>query len=235
MLFLLVLLLLSLPLGAEENPVPKIPEPMIFDLMRPLHSRQGEVEINTLSVFSLRGHTRWAPEIELAIGDGLAVELEVPFSNLTKESLKGGLQYRIFHDSRNVHGVQFLAERSREFGFTDLYALYLYGHRFSERWSLFSMSGLKSTLNGPDHGTLWGVQNTSLFYDFTPKINLGVESNWNYSANRALEQLTLMPQLQYKWDQNWTVQVGAGATRSAHSLWEPILGLRVTVDLTPDP
>lgn len=218
----------------EQVPVPEIPEPMVFDLMRPLQSRRGEVEVNTLSLFSLRGKTHWAPEVEIAIADGIAIELEVPFENAVKESLKGGLQARLFHSAQSVHGVQFLAERSREAGFTDAYALYLFGHRFDESWSLFSMSGVKKTFNGPEHGQLWGIQNLSLFYDWSPKINLGVETNWAFSGQSALEQLTLMPQLLYRWDHNWTVQLGVGATRSARDAWEPIIGLRVTVDLTPD-
>ena len=63
---------------------PHIPEPMVFDMVRPLGAQRGELEINTLAQRNLSGsgsRTEWAPEIEYAFMDGLAIEFELPFEN----------------------------------------------------------------------------------------------------------------------------------------------------------
>ncbi len=47
-------------------PVPSIPEPMVFDMIRPLGARRGELEANTLAQVNLSGASRdveWAPEV----------------------------------------------------------------------------------------------------------------------------------------------------------------------------
>jgi hypothetical protein len=68
-------------LGSER---PHIPEPMVFDLVRPLGVRQGEFEINALAGHAFtNGETAWAPELEYAVRDGLAIEFERPFENLS--------------------------------------------------------------------------------------------------------------------------------------------------------
>ena len=74
-----LLLLASVPAGAQE--APEIAEPMVFDLVRPLGARRGELEVNALAQRNLSGPDRnveWAPEIEYAVADGFAVELELP-------------------------------------------------------------------------------------------------------------------------------------------------------------
>jgi hypothetical protein len=86
--------------GAEElrahDDLPHIPEPMVFDLVRPLGARRVEFEFNTLLLAPLnrrvglaneipdsigltqergeRHRAEWAPEFEYAIRDGLAIE-----------------------------------------------------------------------------------------------------------------------------------------------------------------
>ncbi|MBT8181470.1 MAG: hypothetical protein KJO53_07770, partial [Eudoraea sp.] len=78
------------PLAAQEQ-LPEethdIPEPMIFDLVRELGARQGELEINVLAEFPLNNntsrHIEWAPEIEYAIWDNFAVEFELPIEDDT--------------------------------------------------------------------------------------------------------------------------------------------------------
>ncbi len=92
--------------GEEEGP--RIPEPMVFDLIRPLGAKRGEAELNSLGRIPLsrkarqvdgvsdplglvrrsqdRQGTEWAPEIEYALTDGLAVEFELPMENLSVEA-----------------------------------------------------------------------------------------------------------------------------------------------------
>lgn len=46
---------------------PHIPEPMVFDMMRPLGAKQGELEANVLTTTPWSGkdgNTHWAPEVE---------------------------------------------------------------------------------------------------------------------------------------------------------------------------
>ena len=67
--------------AAPTQDGPDIPEPMVFDMIRPLTAKRGEVEVNTLVQRDLsgpRGEVEWAPEIEMAVADGFAVELELP-------------------------------------------------------------------------------------------------------------------------------------------------------------
>ena len=65
----------------EARDGPRIPEPMVFDLVRGLGARRGELEFNTLSLVPFRHggpKYEWAPEIEWAVADGFAVEYELP-------------------------------------------------------------------------------------------------------------------------------------------------------------
>lgn len=62
----------SAEVGDIEDTIPHIPEPMVFDLMRPLHARAGEVEVNTIGILPPGGRLKWAPELEATLLDGLA-------------------------------------------------------------------------------------------------------------------------------------------------------------------
>ncbi|MFN4038747.1 MAG: hypothetical protein ACK4IB_05380 [Erythrobacter sp.] len=61
---------------------PLIPEPMVFDMIRPLAAPKGELEANTLALFPLNARGEdidWAPpEIEYAFANGWAAEFECP-------------------------------------------------------------------------------------------------------------------------------------------------------------
>ncbi|WP_292636559.1 hypothetical protein [Novosphingobium sp.] len=60
----------------------------------------------------------WAPEIELAVADGLAVELELPFEDGHITDYKLGLQgtFGALDGGKGVHGVQYLGLYNRESG-----------------------------------------------------------------------------------------------------------------------
>ena len=90
---------------------PDVPEPMIFDMMRPLGAKRGELEVNTLATVPLSGDddaVHWAPEIEYAFADGFAIEGELPFVNGRLAELKLGLQasFGTTGGGRTGHGVQ---------------------------------------------------------------------------------------------------------------------------------
>lgn len=77
----------------------EIPEPLMFDLVRGLGAKQGGLEINTLVHFPLNDFNgrgvEWAPEIEYALFDGFAVEVEFPFENRDLEAFKLAVQWTI--------------------------------------------------------------------------------------------------------------------------------------------
>src|SRR5690606_10266294 len=64
----------------DRNAFNTFPEPMIYDLVRGLDAEAGELEINALvRIHPDRDGARlsYAPEVELALLDGFAVELEL--------------------------------------------------------------------------------------------------------------------------------------------------------------
>ena len=94
-----------------------IPEPLMFDLVRGLGAKQGELEINSLADFPLNnGSNRgveWAPEIEYALFDNFAIELEFPLNNFELEALKMAIQWTIGSSKNNkfIHGIQVIGEK----------------------------------------------------------------------------------------------------------------------------
>jgi hypothetical protein len=140
------------PHGAEDYGAqfhtPIIPEPMVFDLVRPLGARRGELEVNVLSLFPFGSRrreraTRWAPEIEYALFDGFAVELEFPFEDEELEAYKLALQgtFGRSADERFIHGWQTILEPDTRFADWELTGLYLWGREWTRSWSSLGMIG----------------------------------------------------------------------------------------------
>lgn len=82
-LYLLLSGLSKAPAAAKTvDGAPLIPEPMVFDMIRPLAAPKGELEANTLALFPLNARGEdidWAPpEIEYAFANGWAAEFECP-------------------------------------------------------------------------------------------------------------------------------------------------------------
>lgn len=108
---------------------------MVFDLVRPLGVRRGELEINTLGIVPFRRTTssveglfpssegteedppatkrrgpgiEWAPEIEFAPLNNFALEFELPFADGTLAEYKAGAQWS-FSPTANglfIDGIQ---------------------------------------------------------------------------------------------------------------------------------
>lgn len=80
----------------NEQKLIEIPEPLNFDLVRGLGAKKGELEINTLAQFPFQNFSStgidWAPEIEYALLDGFAIELEIPMNNGEFEAFKAAMQ-----------------------------------------------------------------------------------------------------------------------------------------------
>lgn len=200
--------------AALSSEMPHIPEPMVFDLVRPLGVQQGEFETNVLAGHGLRsGETEWAPELEYAVRDGLAVEFELPFENLSVAEYKLAVQGTLGTLSRQryIHGWQIIGRYHRHDGDFSADALYLAGYRWNHAISTFNMVGLR-WCDFKHCDKFSGIFNTNWFVNLSDRWTLGVEldneigSRWGY---------LLMPQLHLDFTNHVTLQFGAGPTRLA--------------------
>ena len=120
----------------------RIPEPLMFDLVRGLGARQGELEINALADFPLNDASsrgvEWAPEIEYALFNNFAIEFELPFYNFELEAYKMAIQWTIgsSEDNKFIHGIQVLGETYIHDDILEVNFLYVPGYRFNEVWSV---------------------------------------------------------------------------------------------------
>lgn len=197
--------------GTRAEARPRIPEPMVFDLIRPLGSQRGELEVNSLFRFSPADTPRrllWAPEVEYEFLDGYGVEFELPSENARVDSFKGAIQGTLPGPWRRtfIHGWQALGEVSRKGGNYRTDLLYLAGARWHDNWSVFTMTGVERERAGRSAYAFLG--NYSLFYHLRDSVSYGLESNFKGRGISGRGML-LMPQLQWKRGQT-NVQAGAG-------------------------
>lgn len=208
----------------EHRDGPRIPEPMVYDLVRGLGARRGELEVNVLNIaaFKRRGTVyEWAPEIEYALFDGFAVEYELPVEGSRLLAHKFALQYTFgtaFEDAF-IHGAQFIGYADLENDDFIPTLLYLFGVRFDDTWSLFAMLG--GTYGDqifpfgavPRSRGFNAVVNLSLFADVTEDLRLGIETNFTRQIS-GVGELLLTPQLHYDFNENFTLQIGYGLAES---------------------
>ena len=193
--------------AALSSGLPHIPEPMVFDLVRPLGVKQGEFEMNALMQYAPRsGEIEWAPEIEYGVVDGFAVEFELPFSSSTLEEYKFALQGTLGGQGAYVHGWQVIARRARSAAEYSVDGLYIAGYSWPGRTSVLGMVGVRSAGIGHDteHRALL---NGSWFLDLSAPLTLGVELNVEAAART---DFLVMPQLHADLDERVTAQVGVG-------------------------
>lgn len=220
---------IGVPGEADASDYPDVPEPMIFDMMRPLGARRGELEANTLATAPLSGPNRpvsWAPEVEYALLDGFAVEGELPFENGRLTELKLGLQgaFGSFNGGRSAHGVQYLGIYDRhEKRYSSSFA-YMLVHRFSDRWSSVSMAGLWDIGTQRRAGRNAAVLNQSLFYDASDSSVIGMEVNYRGGGEG---HILIMPQLHQTFADTISAQIGMGVMKDRGEPARPHAGLRL--------
>lgn len=218
-----------------EQAGPRIAEPMVFDLIRPLGAKRGEQEANVLGLVPLSSKSRrvdgvpdplglvrrsrdregleWAPEIEWAICDGMGLELELPMENARLEAYKvaGQVTLGTAFDHRFIHGTQAIVQYGRHPALWTTTLLYLAGFRFDETWSIFGMFGGRAEVSGRvPNRQVELLMNMTLFADVTDRVVAGIETNLGQSLGGSTEFLA-MPQLHYEIDRYWMIQVGVGA------------------------
>jgi hypothetical protein len=195
--------------GAQSSTsLPRVPEPMLFDLVRPLGAKRGELEVNVLAEQPLRaGRTKWAPEVEYAVADGLALELELPMESGRLVEYKAAIQgtFGAFGDGTRVHGWQVIGRRDRESARFGADLLYLVGAELRDGWSAFGMAGFRRTAERDD--ALVGLVNASLFRDLSQRVTLGLETNAELRAGRL--RVRVLPQAHLDLSTRITLQVGA--------------------------
>lgn len=228
------LLRAALPLAllagtAHAETYPDIPEPMIFDMVRPLGAKRGELEANVLAQTGSpfrASETEWAPEVEYAYANGHAVELELPFDGRRVAAYKLGLQSSLgaSADGRSAHGLQYLGVYHRESGRYTNTLLYLAGHRMNERWSTMNMIGLDDIQPGGGEGSNALLLNHALFYDAKPGTVLGAELNVAGGAERSVR---LSPQVHQQVSPSANLQFSIGVEKLREQRARPTAGLRV--------
>ncbi len=203
-----------------KNSLLEFPEPMAFDMVRGFGAKKGEFEANVLARMATRqgpAELVWAPEIEVAIVDNFAVELEAGFSNSTFHGLKVGLQGTLGMNEAHTltHGIQALAEwLPHDGGPDDLSTtlLYMGAVRLAPRWSLVGMIGPelvftpRAEADVLTHTAL--VTNLSAFYAVSDTLTVGLENNVATGFHGAFYRL--MPQTHLQVNHRLRIQAGFG-------------------------
>lgn len=217
------------PAMASEIRAPVIPEPMVFDMVRPLGAERGELEANVLGLAPLSGspHTvEWAPEIEYAFVKGHAIEFELPFENGNLAEFKLGFQgtFGTLANDRAIHGWQYLGvyDRHERRVFNTL--LYLIGQRFSDRWSAMAMVGVGEISPGFADNKDALLINHSTFYDVSERSVAGLELNVRTGGSRSVR---VTPQLHHKLGKHANLQMGLGIHKSRGDVARPEAAVRV--------
>ncbi len=198
-----------------------IPEPMVFDLVRELGAKQGELEVNVLAEFPLSSissrHIDWAPEIEYAVWDNFAVEFELPLEDAKLEALKTALQYTFgkSKSGRFIHGTQFMVEKFRKIDKWDISLLYIPAYRFDLIWSVLALVGVRQQVGADSQNkTTTLLLNATVFAEISERTSLGLEFNnsdpGDFDEEEDLE-LLVMPQIQLELSEHWSLQTGIGA------------------------
>jgi hypothetical protein len=222
------------PEASRKRPGPDVPEPMVFDLIRPLGSRQGELEVNVLGLIPLRRTTsrspqfsfitgsdpaatrrpsfEWAPEIEYTPIDNFSIEFELPFADTRLEAYKGAAQYTFgtAFDDHFIHGVQGILFVDRGTTAINTTLLYLAAVRFDEMYSLQGMFGFSNEFGGKNiRNPTQILINAALFAELNDTWVVGVEVNYAAELDGAAG-LLFMPQLHWSPTELFTLQAGVG-------------------------
>jgi len=191
---------------------PAVPEPLVFDLVRPLGAGVGEVEVNTIGRF--RGGTaKWAPEVEAVIAEDLALELEFPFEDSDLATYKVALQHTLAagRSESFIQGLQAIVERERDEAATEVSLLHIGATRFDARRSALWMAGGRGHLGGDGAGGRFDLLlNASLFADLGPHLVAGLELNLAQPTGGGDTELLVMPQLHTSLTEHLHVQLGFG-------------------------
>lgn len=226
--FLMLICSLNL-INAQEKEVVAvtIPEPLNFDLVRGLGAKKGELEVNALADFPISNvssrSVEWAPEIEYAVFDNFAIELEFPFENFELEAFKMAIQWTIGQSKNNkfIHGIQVIGEQYIHDDIFELSLLYVPGYRFNAIWSAIGLFGVMLE-NGADASSNSNtiLLNASVFADLNEHTVVGVELNNSDPTIQKVDdnkmELLVLPQVHYEFESGLSFQFGIGPKFTKH-------------------
>jgi len=205
------------PDAAQSQRSLRIPEPMVYDLVRPLGVRQGELEINALGDYNpYTGDIDWAPEVEYGLADDLAIEFELPFQNTSHERYKFAVQHTLdIDEARGVaQGWQAFVDVNKHTRALSADVTYIRGIKWAEAWSSLSMLGMRAHhINRSAHPSY--LLNNTVFYDVSSRLTLGLELNHEVSHGGTW-RYRLTPQLHYDASEYYTLQMGAAWSTLDH-------------------
>jgi len=207
----------------EFNDVPKeapiFPEPMVFDLVRPLGAKKGELEANSLfkaPVQRRNFNLSWAPEVEWAFADGYAFELELPMHNYEIEAYKMAIQGTINHNQAGtfIHGWQWISEYIILDRVMESTLLYLAGYELGDGYSVFGMFGgrnnalTRTNMIRPE--SQWNMlTNISFNKKISKETVLSIENNYAYHIGLG-HDLRVVPQIHTRLTHDVMIQFGVG-------------------------
>lgn len=200
----------------KAHDLPDIPEPMVFDLVRPLGAEKGECEVNSLFSIPLTGRQKkffWAPETEYVLGRGYAIEPQLLFQNGEFQGFQfsGQKTFGTFWKNNAIHGALLRAEYIRPEQQLSSDAAYLCGARLNKRWSFFGIPGLRR-LGYSRGGRFVTLLNASLFYHLRDNLVLGLENN--LELTRHHNRILVTPQVHWTFTKNTQLQYGLGFEQS---------------------
>lgn len=218
----------------KDHDLPDVPEPMVFDLVRPLGAKKGEWEVNSLFSVPLTGRQKkffWAPETEYVLGRGYAVEPQILFQNGQFQGfqLTGQKTFGTLFKNNAIHGALLRGEYIRSEQQLSSDAAYLFGARMNKRWSFFGIPGLRR-VGYWDGGRFVSLLNASLFYHHRSNLILGVENNVELARHN--NRVLITPQVHWTFTKNTQLQYGLGLGQEQGSsprlslIWRVVRQLR---------
>lgn len=207
-----------------------VPEPMVFDLVRPLGAERGELEVNMLFQHDLKkgGVPRWAPEVEYAFAEGYSIEFELPVKGARLYEYKAALQgtFGTLVGEQGIHGWQVIGRLGRGSADKSADALHLTAFRINQRWSIFNMAGYRHSYH-EELARRAALLNPTIFYAFRRNMSLGLEHNFALGERHIREHL-IMPQAQFSFVRGWILQLGLGVQGSGTTPTLPNAAFRLT-------
>ncbi len=218
------------PSCADEGPLlTELPEPMVFDLVHSLGVESGAFEANVLALFPV-GDTRnrgidWAPEVEIAVADGVAIEFELGFDDSELEAYKFAAQFTFTETRLWQQGSHFIIEKTKAQDIWEWTGLYVLGTGLAHNWSTLSMFGLRATTGTDVDSDSELIGNVAFFNELNHRLIFGIENDLALES-RDDWSLLVYPQLHYEINGSSSVQLGIGAEFSDHGT-DFSAGLRV--------
>ncbi len=211
----------------------EIPEPLLFDLVRRINSKQGELEYNILWTqenASELNEVHAAPEIEYAYADGKSIEFELPTANGKIQTFKGALQFELPNWLGDITGLQIIHEKVNGKSIHETTALLLIANRINDKWSALTMLGNQFTYGdsveiADNKGRELPIINLNFFYDYADIFDLGLEMNLK-GIGGSFEEFIFMPQIHALLKEDIKLQAGFGTTYHGKA-YSPISAFRL--------